>query len=215
MQTIAVTGSTGFVGRAVVASLLRCGYRVRALARKGSAGKLAPHPNLEVIEGDPRNVDDVTRLVSGANALLHLIGTRRAEMKRTGVTYADIDLGTVRVAIEAMKRVGVDRILLLSAADIGDSEYVRTKRQAEAAVRESGLRWTIFRPSFILGKGQQWPIIMSPILNLLALFPGRIGDIAKRARNITREQLANAMIWSLEQEEAVGSVMDVTGIRNH
>jgi uncharacterized protein YbjT (DUF2867 family) len=214
MQTIAVTGSTGFVGRIVLASLLDRGYHVRALVRQGSAKKFPPHPNLEVIDGDPRNPADVTRLVNSANALVHLIGTRRAEMKRTGVTYADIDLGTVQVAIEAMKRADVDRMLLLSAADIGNSEYVQTKQLAETAVREAGLHWTIFRPSFILGKGQQWPILMSPVLNLLAFLPGRYGGVAKRARNITREQLANAMIWSLEHEEAIGEVFDVSRIRS-
>jgi len=214
VQTIVVTGATGFVGRVVVASLLRRGYRVRALVRKGSAGKLASDAQLEVIEGDPLNAQDVERLLTGVNALVHLIGTRRAEMKRTGVTYADVDLATVRVAVEAMKRVGLDRILLLSAADIGKSEYVQTKQRAEALVRDAKLKWTIFRPSFILGRGQQWPIVMAPILNALALLPGRIGDVAKRARNITREQLANAMIWSLEHDEAAGRVLDVSAIRS-
>ena len=213
MATIAVTGATGFVGRVVVQTLLVRGYHVRALVRKGSAAKLSPHANLDIVEGDPLNVKDVEELLRSCDALVHLVGIRREETKRTGKTYADVDLGSVRVAADAMKRVGLKRILLLSAASIGNSVYVRTKKEAEQAVRDAGLEWTIFRPSFILGKGQRWPIVMTPFLAFFSLFPGHFGDVARRAQNITREQLANAMIYAIEHSDAINTIWDVPVIK--
>ena len=213
MATIAVTGATGFVGRIVVQSLLARGYHVRAMVRHGSAKKLPPHANLEIVEGSSLSEPELEALLRGCDALVHLVGTRRAEMKETGQTYEDVDLASVRAAIPAMKRVGVKRILLLSAAWIGDSIYVRTKKEAEQAVRDAGLEWTIFRPSFILGKGQQWPIVMTPFLAFFSLFPGHFGDVARRAQNITREQLANAMIYAIEDRSTIGKIFDVPLIR--
>ena len=71
---VAVTGGTGFVGKATMATLERAGFSVRALARKvpdaqGSA---------EWIEGDLANRDALAKLVADAEAVIHIAGLTTA-----------------------------------------------------------------------------------------------------------------------------------------
>src|SRR5579871_784846 len=154
--TICVTGGTGFVGTGVVLALLQAGFQVRALVRnENSAKKLDIIPeefrsSLSCIFGDPCHSDDIARALEGCSALVHLVGIRRHEIKKTGKTYRDIDVGSAIAATDAMKRTGVKRIVLLSAGAIGKSEYVRCKAEAEKAIVTAGLDWTIFRPAFII-----------------------------------------------------------------
>lgn len=214
MKTIAITGGTGFVGRAVVAEFLRSGYRVRALVRsESSKAKLTQHQNLVCIIGDPCNIEDVSRLLEGADALVHLVGVRLKEARKTGKNYEDVDVGSAIASIEAMKRSSTRRILILTAADIGNSFYVRCKRKVEKLTKDSGLDWTIFRPSFILGPGREWPVILTPILWALGHLPGYFGIKIRSAQNIRLEALAKAFVVALEDDTTITRSLDVPDIR--
>jgi len=219
--TICVTGGTGFVGEEVIFRLLENGHRVRALARsERSANKLSftreKFPSrLEFIYGDATEPNDIMRALDGCTALIHLVGIRREEIKRTGLSYADIDLASTLASTIALQRTGVQRILLLSAGAIGNSEYIRTKAQAEQAVIDAKLDWTIFRPAFILGPGQQWPVLMGPMLWFLGLFPGKFGDTARRSDNITRTQLANALVSTLRDDSTIGKILEVPELKRY
>src|SRR6516164_7573020 len=98
-KTICVTGATGFVGQGVIPMLLEAGYQVRILVRsERSLAKLNFIPQqqraaLTTVFGDPCNSDDIVRALDGSDVLLHLVGIRRHEIKRTGKTYRDIDVG--------------------------------------------------------------------------------------------------------------------------
>lgn len=217
-MTICVTGGTGFVGQGVTAELLCSGYHVRALVRnENSAKKLdlseAEKKNIEFVIGDPCNANDIARALEGCSALVHLVGIRRHEIKKTGKTYEDIDVGSGIAAAEAMKRTGVKRIILLSAGAIGNSTYVQCKAKAEAAILSAGVDWTIFRPSFIVGPGQQWPILLTPILAFFGLFPGHFGDVSRRAGNISRRRLARAFVNCLKDNSSIGRILGVPALR--
>jgi len=210
---VCVTGGTGFVGSAVVTTLLSEGFEVHALARSNSIVKLPNHPNIEVHAGEALDLAAVQKALSGCDALVHLVGGRRAKMKESGLSYNEIDVESARIAVEAMQSESIKRIILLSAGAIGNSEYVQCKAKAEKLVRDAELDWTILRPSFILGTGQQWPRIMTPMLWLSGFVPGHFGEVAKLAQNITRDELAKTISYSLKHRESVKEIYDVPAIR--
>ncbi|MDP4229509.1 MAG: NAD(P)H-binding protein [Bacteroidota bacterium] len=216
---ICVTGGTGFVGQEVISKLLENGYHVRALVRTDrSSKKLSQvkqqYPSkLEFVLGDATEPNDVIRALDGCDALIHLVGTKREESKRTGLNYVDVDLASALASAIAMQRSGIKRILFLSAGAIGNSEYIRTKAKAEQAIMEPKLDWTIFRPAFIVGPGQQWPVLMGPFLWLLGLSPGKLGDTARRAGNITREVLAQSFIIALKDDRTIGKILEVPDLK--
>jgi uncharacterized protein YbjT (DUF2867 family) len=160
---ILVTGGTGFVGREVVEALLALGYRVRLLARHPERGNpFARHPRVECIRGDALRPDTLPAAMVGVEAVIHLIGII-AETSR--VTYEQAHTEATRNVLAAAKQAGVTRWIQMSAIGtrpFARSRYHLTKWQAEELVRQSGLDWTIFRPSLIYGHDER-----DRLLNLL------------------------------------------------
>lgn len=218
-STICVTGGTGFVGREIVSHLLENGYIVRALIRnEHSAKKLSfakeQYPSqLEFIIGDATEPNDVINVLQNCDALIHLVGIRRKESKQTGLSYVDVDLGSAQTSVSALKQTGIKRILFLSAGAIGHSVYIQTKAKAEQVIIDAELDWTIFRPAFIVGPGQQWPILMGPFLWLLGLLSWSFGDLVRRSGNISRRALAQAFIIALEDDTTIGKILEVPELK--
>jgi uncharacterized protein YbjT (DUF2867 family) len=155
-RTVAVTGATGFVGRYVVREMLSRGWAVRGLVRsREKAAQVLPRdPALTLIEGDDVLGEGVLdTLVKGCDAAINTLGIIR---ERTGgQTFRKVHVLSVQSLVEACQGAGVSRIVQISALGAslgGRTEYQRTKGEGERAVRESGIPWTIFRPSSIHGK---------------------------------------------------------------
>jgi uncharacterized protein YbjT (DUF2867 family) len=92
------------------------------------------------------------RCLEGSDAVIYLIGILR-EFPSRGVTFDALQRVGVEDTIAAAKRQGWDRFILMSAngVHVEGTPYQRSKALAEAALKASGLRWTIFRPSVIFG----------------------------------------------------------------
>ena len=174
-----VTGATGFVGAAVARALLREGWEVRALARKGSDRRNLQRIAVEVVEGDLNDAASLSAAVAGCEALFHVAADYRLgafdprELYRTNVD------GT-RNILNAARAAGVRRVVYTSSvATIGipkdgspGSEetpstvadmighYKRSKFLAEEAAREAvraGSEVIIVNPSTPVGPGDIKP----------------------------------------------------------
>lgn len=147
-----VSGGSGFVGSAVIAELLGRGCRVSALARRGNVLR---SDCVRVTRGNVFDSTVLNEAVAGCDAAIHLIGIIM-ERPRAGLTFERMHVEATRAVIEAAKRAGIRRFIHMSALGArpdAPAAYHRTKFAAEQLVRESGLDWTIFRPSLIHGPG--------------------------------------------------------------
>ncbi|MGE7205410.1 SDR family oxidoreductase [Sphingomonas sp. NPDC019816] len=146
---VAVTGATGFVGRAVVDRAAAMGLTLRALTRRAQPSRAG----ITWIAGALDKPDSLATLVEGADAVLHIAGVVNAP-DRAGFVAGNIE-GTCAM-VEAAKAAGITRFVhvsSLSAREPDLSVYGWSKRQAEDIVTQSGLDWTIVRPSGIYGPG--------------------------------------------------------------
>lgn len=144
---VAVTGGTGFVGKATMATLERAGFSVRALARKVPDAR----GSAEWIEGDLADRDALAKLVANAEAVIHIAGLTTA-IDPAHFEAANV-AGTLAV-IEAATAAGVQRLVhvsSLSAREPGLSAYGASKERAERLVMASALDWTIVRPPGVYG----------------------------------------------------------------
>ncbi len=149
MKTLALTGATGFVGKATVDHALARGHRVRALTRREQPAR----EGVSWIAGNLDSEDALARLASGADAVVHIAGVVNAPSP-AGFINGNVH-GTARMAAAAAS-MGVRRFVhvsSLSAREPQLSEYGRSKERAEDEVRKSGLDWTMIRPPGVYGPG--------------------------------------------------------------
>ena len=149
---VAIIGGTGFVGSYLVDALLDAGHEPHVLVRPGSENKLHRASECSITKGDLDSTDAIDTVVKGCDAVIYNVGILR-EHPREGITFEALQYRGAESVAEAAKRAGVRRFLLMSANGIDSAEtpYQTTKLRAEAMIRESGLDYTIFRPSVIFG----------------------------------------------------------------
>lgn len=144
---VALTGGTGFVGRAVLECLLDAGHEVSALARSIQV----PLAGVEWVLGDLSNREALAELVRGVDAVIHVAGVVNAAEPQgfvTGNVHGTLSL------VEAARDEGVPRFVhvsSLSAREPGLSAYGASKARGETVVKASLLDWTIVRPPAIYG----------------------------------------------------------------
>ena len=109
MANVVLIGATGFVGLAILNELLSRGHKVTAVVRH--ANKLPKNDNLTAVEEDVANVDAIANIAKGKDAVISAYnpGWGNPDIKRlTEENYPKI--------VEAMKKSGVDRLLIVGGA---------------------------------------------------------------------------------------------------
>ncbi|MFJ3892186.1 SDR family oxidoreductase [Streptomyces sp. NPDC090083] len=142
---ILVTGATGTIGSDVVRQLAARGEKVRALTR--DPGRADVPSGVETARGHHADRASVEAALTGAEVAF-LVGV-------FGPDDAEHDRGLV----EAARAAGVRRIVKLSGIGTGEPAVgpVGTWHMAgEQAVRDSGLEWTILRPSAFASNTLGW-----------------------------------------------------------
>ena len=147
---VALFGGTGFVGSYITRELVREGFIPKLLVQSGSLLKI--NSPCEVVKGDIQNKNAILETMQGAEAVIYTIGIIR-EFPKKGVTFKELHLNGLKRCLEIALKIGVKRFILMSANGVrpDGTAYQRTKWQADEALKESGLNWTIFRPSIIFG----------------------------------------------------------------
>lgn len=201
-----VTGGTGFVGREVLKQLMVAGHEVRALVREGSEGKLVDADRVEVFHGDVTDGASLSGTLKGCDAAIHLVGIIR-EFPARGITFDKLHVQATENVLTACREQGVQRYLHMSSNGTrknGSTVYHRTKWQAEELVRDSGLNWTIFRPSLIFGRGSEFVSMLAELIRRVPVVPV-IGDGRYRMQPVAVDQVAESFARALEMPESIGA----------
>ncbi len=200
-----ITGGTGFVGGYILEALEGKMPRnqVRILARGGKDLAKLGVQDYDTVPGSVTNKEDVKRAMQDIDTVIHLVAIIR-EDKAKGQTFERvIGEGTENVA-QAAKEAGVKRIIYMSALGaINESTpYFRNKIRGEKAVKASGIPYTIFRPSFLIGPVGEFTALlkqltMMPIVPVLGpgnypVQPVYVRDMARNfAQALDDERYAN------------------------
>ena len=146
---LALTGGTGFVGRATIAAAVAAGHHVPALARRPQP----PQTGVEWVAGDLADRAALGRLCQGADAVLHIAG-RVSAPDRASFDAANVDgtAAVVRAAVDAGVRRFV-HVSSLAAREPDLSDYGGSKAGAEAAARAFTGELAIVRPPGVYGPG--------------------------------------------------------------
>jgi NADH dehydrogenase len=164
-----LTGATGRVGAAVLRRLTAAGEPVRCLVR--DPRRLgAERVRVQIALGDLADPPSFRNAMRGVRTVVHLAAAIRDQ--RLGSIEELNGIATWRM-VQAAERAGVERFVFFSALEASPyhrTRFLRSKALAEAAVRESRLRCTIFAPSLIYAPGDPWLGLLER-LSLLPVMP--------------------------------------------
>ena len=169
---ILVTGGTGYVGSGVVPALAATGEPLRLLARSaGAAGHLSAL-DPEIVIGDVTDPATLAPALDGIDTVVHLVAINREQGR---ITFDLVNhQGTVHL-VEAAKAAGASRFIQMSnlkAAADSPAPFLRSKGEADAHLRASGLNWTILQPSVVFGRGDEFintlavTVLLGPVVPL-------------------------------------------------
>ncbi|HDO25528.1 MAG TPA: NAD-dependent epimerase/dehydratase family protein, partial [Nitrospirae bacterium] len=150
---ILIAGATGFVGRHLLEQLKEKPVRIRCLVRNEDKADRLRALGFEAVKGDITDPSSLKNALAGINTLVHLAGI--IEEKRE-LSFKDVHVTGTKNLIKKSIKHGVRRIIFQSAlgSDINSPfNYLKTKAEAEQIIISSGIPYTIFRPSLIVGKG--------------------------------------------------------------
>lgn len=213
---ILVTGGTGFVGPKIVHALRAAGHDVRVLARKpgSKAARRAQSWGCEVVAGDMTDAASLRRAVEGCGTLVHLVAIPLGSPER----FERVMGRGTRDLLTAAKEAGVGRVVLMSANGTGEetrelTSYFRQKWNMEQAVRESGLPYVIFRPSYIFGpdggvldgaiKGVRFSPVVPMVVPHLKMQPIWVEDVAAFFAKAVEVEAATGRTFALAGPDIV------------
>lgn len=141
-----VTGATGTLGRRIVRVLCEQSTPVRAFVRLSSRYSELEQRGAEIFIGDLRQERDITKAVQGVQFIISAHGSNEASGSAQELDYrANIDL------IDAAKANGIEHFVLISVLGVDrgyeDAPVFKAKRAVEIYLQNSGLSYTILRPS--------------------------------------------------------------------
>jgi uncharacterized protein YbjT (DUF2867 family) len=157
-KIVALAGGSGFIGRAIARRLLAGGgITVRVLTRNPE--KARAHfdlPGVEFVSADIAQPASLKDALAGVSTIVDAIqfDGYPVENPQRGLTFERIDYGGALALIDAAKQAGVAQFIYISGAAADENSAhpaFRAKGRAERAIRESGLTYTIFRPSLVYG----------------------------------------------------------------
>ena len=212
---IIVTGAAGFIGRALVHRLGAAGHELVVVVR-------APTRSLDrarqIVVSDLAVFKDWSRVITGADALIHLAGIAHRSADRHQLDR--INVGITRDAARAAADAGSRFVYVSSVKVHGEEtniqpfcetspiaprdEYGKSKAATESALREVvGLRATVLRPPLVYGPGVK--------ANFLALmraiahgWPLPFGGVENRRSLLYVGNLCDAIVGCLEAPQAAG-----------
>lgn len=179
---VLVTGATGFIGTTLLAKLVRAGYQVRALTRRGpgalppgfAVGAIQPD-NIEWVSGDILDAPSVHAAMRGCRHVFHLAAYAKNWAPRLA-TFDEYNVGGLKNVLDAARHAEVERIVWTSTmvvfgptarGEVADesrprpaiacfTEYEASKVRAEAeatAAIAAGSPLVVVNPSRVYGPG--------------------------------------------------------------
>jgi NADH dehydrogenase len=213
-NSLFITGSSGFVAGHLLRRLPLERYdKVYCLSRGESdvVRSLAQAGQVEFIAADLLDVEAYASRLASADIVVHLAAVTGKAKRQT---YFDVNAAGTDALVKKCREVGIPRLLHTSTIavkyrNIKYYYYAQSKRQAEAIVRDSGLRYTIVRPTIVLGRdAANWPPLRKMATGAILTLPGNGRALVQP---IHVDDLVDAMAHLIEHEKFDNETIDLGG----
>ncbi|AUX38520.1 MULTISPECIES: NAD(P)-dependent oxidoreductase [Sorangium] len=212
MSRLLILGATGGTGAALVRQGLEAGHEVSAFARTPASIPVPHHERLRALRGDIMDAEQVSRAVSGHDAVLSAVGSR-------GVGPTRVYSEGIANVLRAMKEHRVRRLIAVTSAGIGEDQQsalwfrvllkplLRNRysdmQRMEESVRQSDVAWTVVRPPK-LTDGRLTKDYRASADHL------SMGGYFFAGPTISREDVAHFMLSQIDSDEYLRTTVTVT-----
>jgi NADH dehydrogenase len=214
---VLVAGATGFLGASFVRELAGRGLSVIALGRNDRrVERRFEGLNIGARSGDVTRPETLGGVFQGIDTVVQCVQFSGfpVEDHSRGLTFMDVDAQGTRNLLERAQPADVQRFVYLSgvgADPSSDRTWCRAKALAESSVRDSGLRYTIIRPSWVYGPEDRSLNLFIRALRLNPLFFPQIGDGKQRLNPLYVGDLAAVIADVAETGAADGETFELGG----
>ena len=216
---IVLLGGTGFVGQALLPVLADCGHTSTVLTRhKVRHREINLIPAAQLKQADVYNPEDLGRYLESADAVINLVGILN-ERGRNGAGFHRAHVQVVDGLIDACVKTGVKRILHMSAlnAGAGKSHYLESKGLAERRLARAAelddLQVTIFQPSVIFGKNDDFFNRFESLLRIMPVMP--LARPTARFQPVFAGDVVQAFALALEDPGTHGKTFALCGPKTY
>ncbi|BEV70776.1 complex I NDUFA9 subunit family protein [Paludibacterium sp. THUN1379] len=210
MNKIALIGGSGFIGRHIANRLNQRGWQLSIASRKTGLQlhPLQVLPRVQLSRVDLQSATAMADWLAGHDAVISMAGILHGSRQQFQAVHADLPARIV----EACRTAGVPRLLHISAlgaATDAPSLYQQSKAAGEQAVRDSGLDWTILRPSVVFGRGDNFLTLFVRLNRLFPLIP--LAGAQTRFQPVWVEDVAHAVEAALDTPASIRQTLDLVG----
>ena len=198
------------MGRAVVRELQEHHHRVRCLVHTPGNERMFPDRSVEVHYGSVSDPEALARALYDVEAVIHLVGIIRRSRNRT---YDLINRQGVANVVAAAKEVGVKHFIQVSALGATNDAgypYLYSKWRGDQEVVNSGLSYTIVRPSIMFGPGDEFLNTLAGLVRTTPVVPVA-GSGRNRFQPIAVADMARCLALTVDREDLKGKIVEIGG----
>ena len=204
ISTITITGANGFVAKNLRNFLSKNHIKVIAIARK----TFQKHHTETVVYSKTLLEKGLQNKLRNCDALVHLIGIGKQSSRYNFEDNVDL----TKNMIKTCKKSGIKKIVYMSGLGVtknSRSDYFISKYKAEQEIINSGLDYTIFRPSYIVGKKDYLSkFILKQIKKGIVIIPG---SGKYHLQPIFVEDVAKIILESISEKKFSNKILDLVG----
>jgi len=204
---IAITGANSFVGKSLRKFLYKNKVNVLGISRK-NFGKYSTETKVQ-----SKNLQEhqLQSKLKNYDVLVHLIGIGRETPKST---FKEINVNLTKNVIKTCKNTGIKKIIYISGLGVSKnstSSYFASKYKAEREIINSGLDYTIFRASYIIGKTDHLTKSLSKQMKKGTIIIPGSGKY--RLQPIFVEDVAKIILEAILEKKFSNKILDLAGLR--
>jgi uncharacterized protein YbjT (DUF2867 family) len=199
-----VTGASGFVGSHLATALVDAGHEVRALTRHPDDY----HGSGQAVGGDVSDAASLVQPLDGVDVAYYLVHS----LDDDDFERKDAEIGTTfgRACADA----GVQRIVYLGGLgpdDVDDlSPHLRSRREVESKLADSGVPTTVLRAAIVVGHGGiSWEITRQLVKNLPVMVAPKW--VRTKTQPIALADAVRYLVGVLDVPETVGQIYEIGG----
>lgn len=205
-MNVFLTGATGKLGHALAAILASSGHSYTLLTRKPS------YPSS--VQGDLLRSETYSPALQGQQAVIHMAAATHSV---SAVDYHRVNVLGTATLLDACRNAGVRRFIHVSTrvASPECGTYGESKAEGERLVRESGLDWTILRPSEVYSGGNKEAV--ERMITMLRNCPAvpYVNDSRVRLAPVHRDDVIAAIATALDRPESIGRCYLLAGPKQY